>query len=313
MNEKKARRLWRAFEELWATAFTVTGRIHAARSRTVFTMNWLPLQGGRVLVIAPHPDDECTGCGGVIALHVRANDPVTVIQITDGRLSRARGLDPETMARVRLQEGCAAARALGVRCLEQWGLYEGAWSERELGARLRDALERVQPNIIYAPSCIDFHPEHVRVARALAGALDAAPSASVRVYAVSVPLTRTLANCVADPSAVIQVQDDALAAYHTQLGALGAVKRLRRYLACEYGAARSAEEFWELSPRAYQSVMQYGDWLGERAWARELTPYRSLQFRAWSDPLAFRRGQRERRRLVQVVRQMQRQGELKSS
>jgi LmbE family N-acetylglucosaminyl deacetylase len=258
--------------------------------------------GVRVLVIAPHPDDECTGCGGVIALHLDAGDHVTVIQVTDGRGSRAQGLDAETMARVRLQEGRAAAEALGVNCLEQWGLHEGEWSESDLVARLRDALMRLQPNIIYAPSCIDFHPEHVRVARALAAALDDIAPTMLRVYAISVPLTRTLANCVADTSAVMHLQHVALAAYRTQVVALRAPKRLRHYLANYYGVARSAEEFWEISPRAYQSMMQQGDWLGERAWARELTPYRSLQFRSWSDPLAFWQGGHARQQLFRLAK-----------
>ena len=33
---------------------------------------------GRVLVLAPHPDDETVGLGGTLALHVRAGDPVGV-------------------------------------------------------------------------------------------------------------------------------------------------------------------------------------------------------------------------------------------
>lgn len=299
---------WRAFEALWASGFAVTGRIDHARA-----LDWSSRSGGRVLVIAPHPDDECTGCGGVIALHLHAHDQVTVIHITDGRTSRAHGLGPETMARLRLQEGRAAAHAFGVSGLEQWGLPEGEWNERDLVARLREALLRVRPRVVYAPSCVDFHPEHLRVARALAHALDDTLDPSVRVYAVSVPLTPTLANCAADTSAVTQLQDAALATYRTQGEALRATKRLRRYLACYYGAARSAEEFWELAPHAYQRVMQQGDWLGARAWARELTPYRSLQFRSWSDPLAFWQGQPERQRLKLSVQAAPLQSESKAT
>lgn len=314
MNERKtvARGLWRAFEELWASLFAFTGRMQSARARTARAMNWSPLYGGRVLVIAPHPDDESTGCGGVLARHAHAHDHVTIIQITDGRASRAQSLEPETMAQVRFQEGRAAAQALGVRSLEQWGLYEGKWNSSELVARLRDTLCRVQPNIIYAPSCVDFHPEHLRVARALAAALDEATPSVLRVYAISVPLTGSLANCVVDTSAVTQVQNAALAAYRTQVHALRAAKRLRRYLAKYYGVARSAEEFWELKPRAYQQMIKHGDWLGDRAWARELSPYRSLAFRAWSDPLAFWQGRRERQRLRRAVEETQIPNEFKS-
>ena len=40
---------------------------------------------GRIVVLAPHMDDETLGCGGTIARHVRAGAQVTVIFLTDGR------------------------------------------------------------------------------------------------------------------------------------------------------------------------------------------------------------------------------------
>jgi len=50
----------------------------------------------RVLVIAPHSDDEVIGCGGVIARHVRSGSTVHIVYMTDGRWGdatlRSRGL-----------------------------------------------------------------------------------------------------------------------------------------------------------------------------------------------------------------------------
>ncbi|MFM8478219.1 MAG: PIG-L deacetylase family protein, partial [Planctomycetaceae bacterium] len=43
------------------------------------------MSSGPVLVIAAHPDDEVLGCGGAIALHRDAGDPVTVVIATRGR------------------------------------------------------------------------------------------------------------------------------------------------------------------------------------------------------------------------------------
>ena len=40
---------------------------------------------GRIVVLAPHMDDETLGCGGTIARHVQAGAQVTVVFLTDGR------------------------------------------------------------------------------------------------------------------------------------------------------------------------------------------------------------------------------------
>src|SRR5437763_12388204 len=48
------------------------------------------LRGERLLVLAPHPDDEVIGCGGLVALHLRENRAVHVLVVTDG----AQGGDP---------------------------------------------------------------------------------------------------------------------------------------------------------------------------------------------------------------------------
>ncbi len=42
------------------------------------------LVGEKVLVFAPHPDDETIGCGGIIASHYRHGDPVKVIILSNG-------------------------------------------------------------------------------------------------------------------------------------------------------------------------------------------------------------------------------------
>ena len=40
---------------------------------------WREVPHGRVLVFAPHPDDEVAGPGGTLARHVAAGDPVRVV------------------------------------------------------------------------------------------------------------------------------------------------------------------------------------------------------------------------------------------
>src|SRR5262249_22255086 len=51
-------------------------------------LDWEP-GTGKVVVLAPHMDDEIIGCGGTVARHVDAGADVTVIYLTDGRRGSA--------------------------------------------------------------------------------------------------------------------------------------------------------------------------------------------------------------------------------
>jgi LmbE family N-acetylglucosaminyl deacetylase len=276
--------------QLWALGFVLAGR--AARSSV---RHWSSPGGQRVLALAPHPDDEAIGCGGALALHRACGDAISIAYITDGRRSRALGLAPEEMAGRRRQEAMAAAAALGAS--PEWlGFAEGEWTDAQLRASLQTLLRRLAPQIVYAPSLVDFHPEHVRVAQALVQALADAPGEPlVRVYQVQVPLTAILTNLVADTSCVIEQSAAALRAYVTQRGNVGRAIRQRRYAAARYGLRQHAEEFWELPARQYAALH-----LHMRGWSGDA--FRGLRFYPLSDPLAYLHGRAERRRLAQLLR-----------
>ncbi|MFN2468028.1 MAG: PIG-L deacetylase family protein [Gaiellaceae bacterium] len=270
-------------ERTWAAVARLAGRALRASARPA---PWTGGGGVRVLVVAPHPDDETIGAGGAICLHVAAGDDVTVAVVTDGAGSRAGGLDAAEMARRRRGEVEAAAAALGVRRLECLGLAEGGWAESEAADALRPLLAEVE--VVYAPSCVDYHPEHVAVARVVAGLVG--PGQLVRVYELGVPLTPVLVNCVADIGAVAERKARALAAFATQRESLEPVARLARYRARLYGA-EAVEVFWELPGAAYARLIRAGDW------RRRRTPFRGVHRHPFGDPLAALVGLRHRRAL----------------
>ena len=248
----------------------------------------------RVLVLAPHPDDEAIGCAGSILKHVGCGDRVSIVIATDGRRSRVLA-DPTKMSEQRRAEAAAAARLLGDVRVEWLGLPEGDWELRELQSRLETLLDDVEPHVIYAPSRVDFHPEHHRVAHALAQALDShvrvrPRTLDVRIYSVQVPLTPALANLVVDVSDVAERCHAVLRSYTSQAGSIECSYRQRRYGALLHGVRGEVEEFWELPAARYASLhLDTPDrWPGA---------FRGLRSFALSDPFAYLAGQRERRRL----------------
>ena len=248
----------------------------------------------RVLIVAPHPDDEI-GCGGTLLLHRRAGDEVHVVHVTDGRMSRAGGLGPDEMAYRRKLEAAAAARALGCSGREtHWlGLREWEWEDAALVPALRDLLRETRAQVVYAPSCVDFHPDHVRVARCLAQALaDVSPrDLTVRVYQIQVPLTPLLVNLIAPMHTVARDLLAAAQCYASQWGSVERCLRMKRYGASLYHVAGPAEEFWQLDPDAYRRLHTTPTATGADG------TFRGVRARPFTDPLSYLRGLRARRHL----------------
>src|SRR5262249_10307860 len=125
---------------------------------------------------------------------------------------------------------------------------EGEWAVGQLVAALQPLLDQLAPDIVYAPSRVDFHPEHYRVAHALALLLaERAEAPTVRVYQVQVPLTPALTNLVTDLGAAPAECRAAIMAYATQKGSLMRAFRMRRYAAAFYRLTPHLEEFWEMA------------------------------------------------------------------
>ncbi len=136
---------------------------------------------GRVLVVAPHPDDESAGPGGTLRLHALQGDPVKVVFVCSGIQGDPGGkYDRSTYASLRRAEAEAAASELGIGSLEFWGyvdnlsdadydIFEGLPPDPDdkrraliagLAARLRNAIREFRPDIVYAPWTGEIHPDH---------------------------------------------------------------------------------------------------------------------------------------------------------
>jgi LmbE family N-acetylglucosaminyl deacetylase len=292
-----ARRLAYPLVHAITTALLVA-RKHALARQLPGARALEPTGRQRVLVVAAHPDDETIGCFGTILLHLRAGDEVKILIVTDGSGSRAGGLAPLEMAASRRAEVARLQSLLPSVEIEQLGLVEGQWDEDELAWRLRGAIEMFRPDIVYAPSGVDFHPEHIAVAKVVARTLEAMRASTrpvVRVYEMQVPLGIELTNLYAPLGAGFAQKQRAISAYRSQRGALDLWRRQARYLGALYGAAGGAEAFWETSIEGYRSVME------QTWWDWRTTPFRSLSGRPFGDFGAHTAGAQTRRALLKVA------------
>lgn len=117
---------------------------------------------GRVLVLAPHADDESIGCAGALALHRRQGDHITVVIVTDGAAGDALGYYAGIDYReLRREEARRAGAIVGVQQLVFWDYPDGRLAEAEdLPERLASLLQVERPDILYRPSIQETHPDH---------------------------------------------------------------------------------------------------------------------------------------------------------
>jgi LmbE family N-acetylglucosaminyl deacetylase len=300
----------RAIEAAWLAACAALGRRMTVRAiPSPSRRNDGPLS---VLALAPHPDDEVAGCAGTLCLHARAGDRVAIAIATDGGGSGARAIPREEMVALRTRESCAAHAALGIdrasvlridlpepdRAKREHG--GASWSEEELADRLAESIDDLQPDLVYAPSRVDGHPDHLRAARALARALERAGAVKTlaRVYQVHVPLTPILVNVAIDTSRVTSEIARAIAAHASQKHSLDRTMRMRRHAARLFGADVTAEPFLEVTAADYCALHQ----LEDRAWAREAKRFFGVRPSGYRDAWAYLAGAGARFRIRRSLR-----------
>jgi LmbE family N-acetylglucosaminyl deacetylase len=119
----------------------------------------------RVVVLAPHPDDETLGAGGFIAAQCLRGADVVVVAATDGE--SAYGYDP-SLGKIRELEQRNALKRLGVSAenISRLRLPDGDVTAHE--ARLVDHLLPfvTKDTHLIAPWRGDFHPDHEACGRA---------------------------------------------------------------------------------------------------------------------------------------------------
>ena len=122
-------------------------------------------QTSKILVFAPHQDDETLGCGGLIAKKRKEGVCVKIIFLTDGRKSHRKILPECEMAILREKEALKAAGKLG---LESGDVFFLRFPSGKLGSNFLTAVDRIyelfediHPGIILVPFLNDGHEEHI--------------------------------------------------------------------------------------------------------------------------------------------------------
>ncbi|MDA8434014.1 MAG: PIG-L family deacetylase [Nitrospiraceae bacterium] len=200
-------------------------------------------ESGRVLVLAPHIDDDVIGAGGCLRKHVLAGDYVKVVYLAD-------------CSEARIAEAEEAADVIGFVNLEFLG-YDSKrlLQNTEIPSRLDGIIRDAAPDFVYLPSLFDRHNDHLAVNHHLA-ALQKKHDYAFTVCAYEV-WTALVPNLVVDITDTVGAKKEALTRYGSQLASndwLDAAISLNRYRGVTSGAGAYAEGFMRYSAGEYYAL-----------------------------------------------------------
>ena len=177
-----------------------------------------------ILVVSPHPDDAEISVGGAIAVSIRQNLRVGVVDLTTGEPT------PHGSLEIRRQETDRATEILGLSWRTNLGLPNRSL-QPDLAARRRlaEVFRLTRPQIILAPYWQDAHPDHVSASSLVDDARfwsklsrsDMAgdpfwPPMLLHFFSIHLRIHPT-ASFVLDISAEIETKMNAVASYESQL------------------------------------------------------------------------------------------------
>ena len=121
----------------------------------------------KILVIAPHPDDETLGCGGTLFRHKEERDELYWAIVTG--ISEDMGW-PETAVKKRDAEIEAVAKKYGFSDVINFRLPTTRLDTlplTDLIEKITDVYKKIEPEIIFIPYAYDVHTDHQIIAKAM--------------------------------------------------------------------------------------------------------------------------------------------------
>ena len=117
----------------------------------------------KILVVAPHADDETIGMGGTIARHAHSGNKVTVVVLTGHGLEAPHPIwPPETWSVVRdeLKAACEIMNVSRIILEEIPAVGVADQPVWKLNKVVSDIIRDVSPDILYVPFLNDLHKDH---------------------------------------------------------------------------------------------------------------------------------------------------------
>ena len=177
----------------------------------------------KVLVFAPHPDDEILGCGGMMARYVAEGADVYVCIATCSKVEKYRIMHERYARTIHEKMGVKETFFLNHPTVELTHI-----ETREFNRSFADVVKKVMPDVVYIPFFGDMHSDHAMVADAAMVALRPLYAPYVKDIYMYETLSETgwnyptsekafIPNVFADVSGYIEDKVNAMEMYETKV------------------------------------------------------------------------------------------------
>ncbi len=218
----------------------------------------------KIVILAPHPDDEIIGCGGTIHMYHLKKTDITAVFLTDGRKGNER-YEEEDLVSIRREEAKKASDIVGIDRLIFMDNRDSELSRSHNAAsELAAILNDIKPDAVLLPFFMDSHPDHLSANMILLRAEKSLPSFRCYAYPVWTPLP--FYNLNVDITPYIDVKQKALEQYRSQLEEYNYVEAslgLSRYYSIHEGGRRGngwSEVFFVCRSDEYLRVLKASGW-----------------------------------------------------
>jgi len=211
----------------------------------------------KILVFAPHNDDETLGVGGTIAKYAKAGHSVTICEVTSGQ-----GVNVLPLVNCIKEEAKDAHDVLGVSktiFLDLPVVELKALPTSEINGHFNEVVQQQKPEVAFIPHRGDMHIDHFEVARAALVALRPHLNPQLKAIYAYETLSETewnnfgtsdlfVPNTFVDITDTLALKLQAMQCYKTQLckfphpRSLEAVEALARYRGASVNV-KAAEAF----------------------------------------------------------------------
>lgn len=186
-------------------------------------------ENDKILIIAPHPDDECIGPGGIMALYPHL---CRVIVLTDGRQGQG-DIAPEIVKDIRKQEFMNEMQAANIADYSMMDYEDGSLMQHT------DCLEDIdltQYTKVFVTGIHDGHSDHAAACISLRQALTKQSVQDIEIYQYEVHSPLREVSHMLDITSVVDKKVSLIRCHQSQLTSLAydeMAKTLARYRALQ--------------------------------------------------------------------------------